>query len=234
MVVCIVFALMAAAGADTPPPEGLEQILLGAVPGISLDDFLKAHPRTFRVTPEASQEANAPEAETFSLEEQFDRDPFLKLWCIANYGFKEGRLYEFTILWYDTEKRIDARLEQLLGACLRRHGGAYQREVMRVNPGGRYERHAPLLIWDLGAHRAFVARTPEKDPAKAGRAALNYAVFPKDDPYLREHLVGAGLAPLDIAEIHRELDAALKKILGSAAWDKDVSAANTPQESAEE
>ncbi len=229
---CIVAALLvgAASAADNAQEEtnGLDRILHGAVPGTPLADFLKNRPQAYNADPGKMNEPVDPAADAASVEEQFDRDPFLGLWCLANYGFKDGRLYEYTVMWYDAATRADAKLETLLGACLRRHGGAYRREVMRADPGGRYERRTPVLVWESGEHRVLLARISEKDPAKADKIALTYALLPKDDPFLREHLIAATLTTKEISAAHKQMDETLKKILGRPGWDQGAPPPDAP------
>jgi len=230
--VCLMAALLvgAAAAAENAPKEAadLDRILRGAVPGMALADFLKDRPQAYNADPAKTNEPVNPEADAISVEEQFDRDPFLGLWCLANFGFKEGRLYEYTVMWYDVATRADARLETLAGACLRRHGGAYRREVMRADPGGRYERRAPVLLWESGGHRVLLARIGEKDPAKADKVALTYALLPKDDPFVQEHLITTTLTSTEISAVYKEMDESLKKILGRPGWDQGAPPPDAP------
>jgi len=196
--------------------SGLGLILKGADMDTPLGEFLQRHPRAYNSDPAEMNKRVDPEALNISLEEQFTRDPFLKLWCLANYGFKEGKLYEYSVLWFDKASKIDALKNDFFYACVTRHGAGFRREAMKGNEGKPNEYLAPVLVWRNQTSAIVVSCSTYNDEKKGPQGSFTYAMFPPGDPFLENQLIGkkldAGTLDRAFEKITPALEKAVKKV----------------------
>lgn len=206
---CVLTCVAARAEGDVWSGVGL--ILKGANVGMSLPDFLKNHPRAYNSDIAAVNKPVDRAAKDISLEERFDKDPFLGLWCLANYGFKNGALYEFTLLWYDREDKVMALRDDFFKACVKRHGADFRQDAMKVNSGAPDEHLAPVLVWMAGEAACLASYSTTKDDKKGPQGAFTYALFPKQDPFLDSQLVGKTLKPDELKRVYAGIESILDK-----------------------
>jgi len=192
--------------------SGLQRILGGIQVGDSVDRFAAAHPGALRVDTGSDEITVARGKRKAAFHEQYERDPWLGLWFLGNYGFADGKLAEYTLLWQGPEKDVLAQRERFFEACLAKHGRLFRREVMNVDPGPN--RHpAPVLVWHEGDYSilaSYALHTRKEQPA---RGSFTYAVLPRRDPFLQSALIGYTLKPRKVNEVYVGLDTLLNKIL---------------------
>jgi hypothetical protein len=183
----------------------LDLVLRGAHIGVPASDFQAQHAHIRAVAPDRDQKSTA-------FEEQFDADPLLGLWCLANYGFRDGTLYEYSLLWYDKLEKATAQRERFLRACIARHGRQYRRDAMKVDPGTAGERLAPVLVWTEEDNVYLASFAEHREKKDDPRGSFHYAVFRADDPFLEKTLAGKTLQPKELDQIHAESDALLQAL----------------------
>jgi hypothetical protein len=187
-------------------PAGLDLVLRGAQPVMSLEAFRLAHPGAREVeTPDA-----APPAPR-SLAESFEKDTLLGLECHANYGFKEDILVEFVVLWGGPQEAVKGKLRAFLEACTWKHGRQFRKDVMQVNPRAENPTLVPVLVWetDQGVYLASLAWNPDSQRAPG---TLTYALYQSKDSFLDIVLLGDELAPEVIQDAHAEIQPILSEI----------------------
>lgn len=200
--------------------SGLGLILKGSGMETPLGEFLQRHPRAYNSDPAEMNKRVDPEALTISLEEQYARDPFLKLWCLVNYGFKEGKLYEYSVLWFDKASKIDARKEDFFCACLTRHGTGFRREAMKVNEGKPNESLAPVLVWRNQAFAMLASYSTYDDGKKGPQGSFTYAMLPPGDPFLDNQLIGKKLDAAALEHVFEKIAPALDEAVKKVSTDK--------------
>jgi hypothetical protein len=186
-------------------PAGLDHVLRGAQPGMSLETFRQSHPN-------ASEIPAAPDSGELSLTESFEKETLLGLECFANYGFKEGILVEFVVVWGGPQEEVKQNLRTFLEACTWKHGRQFRSDVMQVNPRSPNPTLVPVLVWETedGVYLASLAWNPNSERAPG---TLTYALYRKDDPFLDIVLLGDELAPEVIRDAHAEIQPVMDAIL---------------------
>ncbi len=200
---------------DTWTQLGL--VLKGARPGMPLADFLKNHPKAKGQGITADGKPVDATLKNASLEEHFDKDPFLGLWCLANYGFKDGVLYEFTLLWYGPADKALAARTPFYRACVHRHGKEFQREVMKVDAGTPPKHWAPVLVWSTDECATLAAYSLRKEPKKGVHGIFTYAVLPKGDPFLEQQLAARQMNAEELKHTYAGIEPVLEKVLKKEA-----------------
>ncbi len=204
------FLLSAAALADPPPAgpaSGLEKVVGGAVWGVPFADFVKAHPDA-AYSDAAQLEKKVDPAQPGGLLESCEKDAFLGLTCTIDYGFREGKLYEFVAMWSGEPSAVETARETFFQACVARHGKNFKREAMRLRPNSDAEELIPVFCWEE-AHDRILAYTASPAPGGAPprKAVINYSMFAKDDAYITSLLVGGTLGAEKHAELWKKLNA---------------------------
>ena len=203
------FLLSSAALAGAPPSiptSGLEKVVGGAVWGVPFADFVKAHPDA-AYSDAAKLEKKVDPAQPDGLLESYDKDPFLGLTCTVDYGFREGKLYEFVAMWSGEPAAVDKTRESFFRACVARHGKNFKREAMRLRPNSDAEELIPVFCWEE-AHDRVLAYTANPAPGGAPprKAVINYSMFAKDDAYIASLLVGDTRGAEKHAELWKKLN----------------------------
>ena len=195
-----------AGAAPAAPTSGLEKVAGGAVWGMPFADFVKAHPDAAYSDP-AQLEKKVDPAKPAGLLESYDKDAFLGLLCTVDYGFREGKLYEFVAMWSGEKAAVDKVRETFFRACVARHGGNFKREAMRLRPNSDAEELIPVFCWEE-AHDRILAYTANPAPGNAPprKAVINYAMFTRDDTYITSVLVGGTLSAEKHAELWKNLN----------------------------
>lgn len=195
--------------------SGLGTILMGARVGMPLPEFLGRHPKAYNSDMAEMRKPVDPAAANISLEEQFNKDPFLGLWCLANYGFKEGKLYEYSVLWFDRAAKIDALTGDFLRACVQRHGPEFRGEAMKVNEGKSNEYLAPVVMWTTQSCVTLVSCSTYTDEKKGPQGSFTYTVFSPGDPFLETQLAGKKLNTDALNRIFEKIAPELNKAVKS-------------------
>ena len=201
--------LSASAPAGAPvaaPVSGLEKVVGGAVWGVPFADFIKAHPDAAYSDADQLEKKVEPE-KPGGLLESHEKDPFLGLTCTVDYGFREGKLYEFVAMWSGPQESVEKGRETFFRACVARHGRNFKREAMRLRPNSDAEELIPVFCWEE-PHARILAYTANPAPGGAPprKAVINYAMFAKDDPYITSLLVGDSLGAEKHAELWKSLN----------------------------
>lgn len=211
MLSCVALVLLsAAAPAGTPlaaPTSGLEKVVGGAVWNMPFADFVKAHPDA-AYSDAAQLEKEVDPAQPGGLLESYEKDAFLGLVCTVDYGFREGRLYEFVAMWSGETEAVDKGRETFFRACVARHGNNFKREAMRLRPNSDAEELIPVFCWEE-SHDRVLAYTANPAPGGAPprKAVINYSMFARDDAYIASLLVGGTLGAEKHAELWKKLNA---------------------------
>jgi len=202
--------LLAAAPAvaqSAAPVSGLEKVVGGAVWAVPFADFVRAHPDAAYSAP-GQLEKKVDPAQPDGLIESYEKDPFLGLLCTVDYGFREGKLYEFVAMWSGETATVDKARETFFRACVARHGKDFKREAMRLRPNSDAEELIPVFCWEE-SHDRVLAYTANPAPGGAPprKAVINYSMFAKDDAYIASLLVGKTLSAEKHAELWKTLNA---------------------------
>jgi hypothetical protein len=211
MLSCLVLSLLSAAALAGDPPaiptSGLEKVVGGGVWGVPFADFVNAHPDAAYSDP-TRLEMKVDPAQPGGLLESYEKDPFLGLVCTVDYGFREGKLYEFVAMWSGETAAVDKARESFFRACVARHGNNFKREAMRLRPNSDAEELIPVFCWEE-AHDRVLAYTANPAPGGAPprKAVINYSMFAKDDAYITSLLVGDTLGEEKRAELWKALNA---------------------------
>ncbi len=200
--------------------SGLGMILKGAHVGMTLPEFLGRHPKAYNSDLADVRKPVDPAAANITLEEQFNKDPFLGLWCLANYGFKEGKLYEFSVLWFSRADKIDALKGDFLRACVQRHGVEFRGEAMKVNEGKPNEFLAPVVMWTTQTCVTLASCSTYSDEKKGPQGSFTYTVFSPGDPFLETQLMGKKLDAEALNRIFEKISPELDKAVKGVAEKK--------------
>lgn len=192
---------------DTPP--NLDLILKGVDIGTRLTAFLPLHPRARYSAPDKKDAPPRATDDDADLEERFDTDPLLRLWCTANYGFKKGRLREFIVVWGCDREAFAARHRRFLQACVRKRGKRFRREAKKINGETQGLPYAPVLVWS-DRQTVFVASCAvERNAKKQMVGSFTYGAFPKDDPLVQSMFAAKALTQPQLEQLYRGVDEAL-------------------------
>lgn len=207
-------SVSAAGEADTWAQLGL--LLKGAQVGLPLADFLKNHPLAKGSAVTAEGQPADTQGKSVSAEEQYDKDPFLGLWCLANYGFKDNALTEFTVLWYSPADQALAVRSTFFRACIERNGAEFRRDALKADQGTGTEHWAPVLVWTTRESAVLASYSVRKDPKKGAHGIFTYAVLPKDDVFIKKELVGQQMKKEELDHIFSGIEPVLEKALKKA------------------
>ncbi len=199
--------LAAAAEPKTPnlPVSGLEKLLGPIAPGMAFADFLKIHPEAEYSDPAKMEEEVTPE-QPGGLLVLFKEDPFLGLECMADFGFKDGKLYEYVVTWRGTPKKTGGERETFFGTLTARHGKDYRREALRVHPGSESEALIPVMCWETGSERILAYHTPPLKSAPREQGSFTYACFQKADESVLELLAGGSATPEQLSDAWKAME----------------------------
>ncbi len=197
---------------DEAATAGLERILGGIRDGDSVERFAATHPDALRVDTDSAETTVPRTTRKAAFHEQYERDPWLGLWHLGNYGFEEGKLAEYTLLWQGTEENVLAQRERFFEACLVKHGRLFRREVMNVDPGPN-QHPTPVLVWHEGDYSILASYALHTRKGQPARGSFTYAVLPRRDPFVQSALIGYTLKPRQVNEVYVGLDTLLNKIL---------------------
>lgn len=165
----------------------LERFLHGSTIGASFDDFVRTHPEAVYSDPELRNTPVKAEVPGALLIEH-ESDPFLGLHGFANFGFKEGSLYELVAVWSGNPKVVEAHRKRFFKAIIQRHGHVYARETILVFPNSAEERPVPVLLWQEPTLAALAFYTMPSPLDLEPKASLTYAQFAPGDPFLTDIL----------------------------------------------
>lgn len=194
----------AVTAAAAPPSAGLDALLGGMSRGVAFADFLKAHPGARHSDMERSEETPSP-GKPGGLVLHWEKDPFMGLACLGDFGFREGRLYEFVLMWTGPETGVEEAERRFYADCVRMHGKDFQREALRVNPGSENGATVPVLCWVEGDTRILAYYSaPAADTGRKG-GAFTYAQFPKDDQTVSGMLAGNALSGAELEALWRTM-----------------------------
>lgn len=169
------------------PASDLDLLLRGARIGMAFDMFVSRHPeaiysdvskRAIPVDPEA------PEALLITHE----TDPFLETPAFANFGFRDGRLYELVTVWTGDPDTMHARRERFFAAAVCRHGHAYVRETILVHPNTVDELPVAVFCWHEPDAVSLAFHTPPSSFSQHTKGVFTYAQFSPGDPFLADIL----------------------------------------------
>lgn len=204
---------------------GLTRILGGIQIGDSIERLVAAHPDALRVDNDPEEATVSRAKRKVAFHEQYERDPWLGLWHLGNYGFAGGTLVEYTLLWQGAEQDVLAKRERFFEACLVTHGRSFRREVMNIDPGPN--RHpAPVLVWHEGNYTVLASYALHLRKGQPSRGSFTYAVLPRRDPFVQSALIGYTLKPRRVNEVYVGLDTLLNKILLSHPETADTAASS--------
>ncbi|MBW7863549.1 MAG: hypothetical protein GX580_15985 [Candidatus Hydrogenedens sp.] len=204
-----VFVLMAASVA-APQPSGLGALLDGVSPGMTFADFLKVRPGARYSDMDRVEEAPSPE-QPGGLVCHWEKDPFMGLACLGDFGFRDGRLYEFVLMWTGPETGVAEAERRFFAACVEKHGKAFEREALRVNPGSENGATVPVLCWVEGDTRILAYYTAPAADTGRRTGAFTYAQFPKGDETVSGMLHGETLSPAELEELWKPMPPLLPK-----------------------
>ena len=180
---CSMLVVSVAGAQDTP--QGLDRILHGVTMGASFSDVATAHPEAkysdadIRDIPVSSEQPGA-------LLLKYDEDPLLGLHASVNIGFKEGAVYELVAVWSGSGEDVANRRRRFFTAAIQRHGQTYLRETILVYPHTPEERPAAVFMWQEKDAVILVFYTSASPIDPHPKAALTYAQFQPDDPFLKD------------------------------------------------
>jgi len=185
VILCAAAALPASAG---EPGKSIEDVLHGACIGTAFPDFVDAHPEAV-YSDEALRNSSVSKETPGALLVVHTEDPFLGRYSFANFGFKEGKLYELVAVWSGEPSVIRAQSLIFLSSVIKRHGSDYTRRSIRVFPNSKEERAVAVFYWEKDniATLAFYTPPPAEDTGAPG--TLTYAQFAKDSTFLTDIFV---------------------------------------------
>ena len=165
--------------------NGLDRMLRNATIGVAFSEFVAAHPEATYSDTDIRDIPVSPERPD-ALQINHDDDPFLGLSACANIGFKDGLLYELVAVWAGEDKTVADKRRRFFTAAIQRHGQAYLRETILVYPHTPEERPVAVFMWQepQAVILAFYTTASALDPHP--KAALSYAQFAPDDPFLKD------------------------------------------------
>lgn len=180
---CAVMCSVYAEEQDTE--SGMDRMLRGARVGTTFSAFVESHP-------EAVYSDEAKRAETVHAEDPgpllivHETDPFLGLYSFANFGFKNGALYEMVAVWSGDPETITAKRRRFFTAVLKHHGHSFVQKSMRVFPNTPEERTVAVFFWPETDAAVLAFHTPPSALDPYPKSALTYAVFAPEDPILKD------------------------------------------------
>ena len=209
IMLCLAASLVTALGlAATAPADGLAAMLAALSPGTPFADVLKAHPDAVYSDASKPEEKPVPD-QPGGLLLHWDKDPLLGTACTADLGFKDGKLYEYVLMWTGIPAPPDEARKRFHAAVVARHGAGFTREALRLNPDSPVEIRVPVLCWEAEGVRTLAYYAPPAADTGKKTGALTYARFPADDETIRSMLAGAALTEDERAKVWAEMDALL-------------------------
>ena len=148
--VCVVILVcVAGAGfaADTDGADAFEKMLAGTRAGTAFAELVDAQPEA-RDSDEALRAAPVDKEAPGALLIVHTEDPFLGLYSFANFGFKDGKLYELVAVWSGEVEDIRGKCATFLSSVMTRHGKDYTRKCIRVFPNSKEERPVAVFYWE--------------------------------------------------------------------------------------
>ncbi|NLV42899.1 MAG: hypothetical protein GXY07_00190 [Candidatus Hydrogenedentes bacterium] len=182
LALCVSYAIPASSGETA---EGIEKVLRGAGIGMAFDVFVDTHPEAvysddaLRGTPVTKETPGA-------MLIVHDQDPFLGHYSFANFGFKEGSLYELVAVWKGEAAVMRAHALSFLSSVMKRHGRPYERKSILVYPGSPEEQPVAVFCWRKNGVASLAFYTPPPAGAKDPIGTLSYAQFSEDSPFLAD------------------------------------------------
>lgn len=180
LMLCIAFV---ASAVDGSASEGIEKVLRGACIGTSFEAFVDAHPEAV-YSDDALRNTPVQKETPGAMLIVHDQDPFLGHYCFANFGFKEGSLYELVTVWKGEAKVMRAHAVGFLASVMKRHGRDYTRKSILVFPGSREEQPVAVFYWVKKGVASLAFYTPPSAGAQDPIGTLTYAQFSEDSPFL--------------------------------------------------
>lgn len=186
----IIFALIllvtaSLAFANTPSHKGIETVLRGAKLGVSFAEFVEMHPEVVYSDAEKRSQPVTKENPD-SLLITYEKDPFLGLSSFANFGFRNGNLYEFVAVWTDNPEIVRPQLRLFFNEIISQHGTTYERKSMRVYPNSEDETVVAVFYWETTQAAIMAFYTPSLPSHNQPKASVTYAQFQPNDPILKD------------------------------------------------
>lgn len=168
--------------------KSIEDMLRGAQAGMPFTDFVEAHPEAV-YSDETLRETAVSKDAPGALLIVHTEDPFLGLYSFANFGFKDGKLYELVAVWSGEVEDIRGKCATFLSSAMKRHGKDYTRKSIRVFPNSKEERPVAVFYWEKDNVASLAFFTPPPADAPSGPGTLTYAQFAKDSAFLQDIFV---------------------------------------------
>ena len=179
---------------------GLETVLKGIAPGMEITAFWELHPdaRAGSADRYLGSDEVAAQHQTLYVDEE--DDAWLELSLMGSFGFVDRRLKEWVLNWNDPEGDSMA-LRRFFEGCIQVHGANFEREAIRLHTAATSDDTLdvllPVLLWREGEQVILAyhqRRTPRAQAEAAPEDNYIYALLPKDDPFVKEVLVGRQLS----------------------------------------
>lgn len=183
--------------------------------GNTFESFVASHPEARPADSDRRSEPIDPQVPE-SLVLQYEADPAYGLLMFADFGFREGRLYEFVAVWKSLPENIRASRTAFWHDCLTQHGTDYERCLLPVFVKEGEERLVPAACWRTPMSLTLAYCVDQKDETAPGKSMLVYAQFPPDDPTLARNLAVADPSQADHASLWRDMDALIRGETASA------------------
>lgn len=168
--------------------KSIEDLLRGARVGTTFPEFVDAHPEAV-YSDETLRQAPVAKETPGALLIVHTEDPFLGLYSFANFGFKEGKLYELVAVWSGEASGMRAQAVTFLSSVMKRHGRDYTRKSIRVLPNAKEEKTVAVFYWEKDDVAALAFYTPPPAADAGAPGTLTYAQFAKDSPFLADIFV---------------------------------------------
>ena len=206
LLICLTASLVTAPAAA--PADALAAMLAALSPGTPFADVLKAHPDAVYSDAAKPEEKPVPD-QPGGLLLHWEKDPLLGTACTGDLGFKDGKLYEYVLMWTGIPAPPDEARKRFYAAAVARHGAGFTREALRLNPDSPVETRVPVLCWEAEGVRTLAYYAPPAADTGKKTGALTYARFPADDETIRSMLAGAAPTEDERAKTWAEMDALL-------------------------
>jgi len=204
-------ALSLASALDAAPASQDETESPGPLPhavrlGDTLESFTASLPEAQPTTPGPSE----GEAGTKSLVLNSEADPIYGLPMLADFGFREDRLYEFVAVWKSSPEKVASPRRRFWRDCLTQHGADYERCLLPVFVKEGEERQIPAACWRTPVSLTLAYCVDQRDETAPGRSMMVYAQFQPDDPTLARNLTPANPASEEHMALWRDMDALIR------------------------